>query len=273
MADRYALRKTPFVEVAPDNAIPVHIGFVQEKLEAGLFWAIFNSLSTSEERGKLFADWGHLFEKYIGQVLGSSIDNKTEVLISFPRFSDRDEESFDGVVIAGDHLFVLEYKGWFLKAEAKYAEDEATLNDDLNRKFGKGDDGGLSQLARKVGQVFNSNPTWRRTIIGVDTSKTTVVVPILVVQEAFVSSEIAHPFLYDVFGSLNKKHVFEEKSLAIDGSDRLEIDSRSRPQWSNRECSEQIAGMHLPEWNVFAFRPRINCTLGEESPSRIAVMK
>lgn len=59
--DFIALRRTPFLEVAPDNAIPMHLGFVQEKLEVGLFWAIFNSLSTPQGRSDLFTDWGHLF--------------------------------------------------------------------------------------------------------------------------------------------------------------------------------------------------------------------
>jgi hypothetical protein len=209
--DFIALRRTPFLDVGSDNAIPMHIGFVQEKLEAGLFWAIFNSLKTSQERDRLFTDWGRLFENYVDKVLGSTFDNKTEVFIPFPKFSDKDEESFDGVVVAGDHMFALEYKGGFLKAEAKYAEDEMALIDDLNRKFGKGTDGGLSQLARKIGQIFAANSAKRRTIAGVDTSKIAVVIPILVVQENFVSSEITHPFLYDVFGSLKRMQSLERR--------------------------------------------------------------
>jgi hypothetical protein len=213
--DFIAFRRTPFLEVAPDNAIPVHIGFVQEKLEVGLFWAIFNSLNTPEERSNLFTDWGHLFENYLNEILGSSFVGQKELFIPFPRFSDKNEESFDGVVAAGNHLFVLEYKGGFLKAEAKYAEDEAVLIDDINRKFGKGDDGGLSQLARKIGQVFASDSAKRRTIVGVDTSKTTVVVPILIVQDTFVGSEIVHPFLYEVFGSLKRMQNLERRITVV----------------------------------------------------------
>jgi hypothetical protein len=202
--DFIAFRRTPFLEVAPSNAIPVHIGFVQEKLEMGLFWTIFNSLRTAEERDSLFTDWGHLFENYTNHILGSALIGKRELFTPFPKFSDRDEESFDGVVTAGDHLFVMEYKGGFLKAEAKYADDEGVLIDDLNRKFGKGNDGGLSQLARKIGQVFAAGTTTRRTIANIDTTNARVVVPILIVQEPFVSSEIIHPFLHDIFGSLKR---------------------------------------------------------------------
>jgi hypothetical protein len=213
--DFIAFRRTPFLEVAPDNAIPMHIGFVQEKLEAGLFWAIFNSLKTSKERDNLFTDWGHLFENYISEILGSSFIGQNEVFIPFPQFADKNEESFDGVVTAGDHLFVLEYKGGFLKAEAKYAEDEEALIDDINLKFGKGEGAGLWQLARKIGQVFASVSAKRRAITGVDTSKTTVVFPVLIVQDAFVGSEVVHPFLCEVFGSLKRMQNLERRITVV----------------------------------------------------------
>jgi len=213
--DFIALRRTPFLEVAKDNAIPLHLGFVQEKLEVGLFWAIFNSLKTPEERGKLFTDWGHLFENYVAEILGSSFAAPNEVFTPFPQFADNHEESFDGVISAGNRLFVLEYKGGFLKAEAKYAEDEEALIDDVNRKFGKGEDGGLRQLARKMGQVFAADPRMRRVITGVDTTKSTVVIPILIVQDTLVASEIIHPFLYEVFGSLKRMQTFERRITVV----------------------------------------------------------
>jgi hypothetical protein len=213
--DFIALRRTPFLEVAQDNAIPVHLGFVQEKLEVGLFWAILNSLKTPEERGRLFTDWGHLFENYVAEILGSSFSGQDEVFTPFPRFADNNEESFDGVISAGNHLFVLEYKGGFLKADAKYAEDEEVLIEDVNRKFGKGEDGGLWQLARKMGQVFAADPRKRRAITGLDTTKSTVVVPIMIVQDTFVGSEIIHPFLYEVFGSLKRMQQFERRLTVV----------------------------------------------------------
>lgn len=213
--DFIALRRTPFLEVAPDNAIPMHLGFVQEKLEVGLFWAIFNSLSTPQGRSDLFTDWGHLFENYINEILSSSFVGQNELFIPSPKFSDRNEESFDGVVMAGNHLFVFEYKGGFLKADAKYAEDEDAFIDDIQLKFGKGEDGGLTQLAKKIGQVFSSDLRKRRSITGVDSNRASVVVPVLIVQDTFVSSEIVHPFLYEVFGSLKRKQDFDRRITVV----------------------------------------------------------
>jgi len=63
--DFIALRKKPFVETGQDNVIPLHLGFVQEKLESGLFWTVFNSLGSRKDRSLLFTEWGRLFEEYV----------------------------------------------------------------------------------------------------------------------------------------------------------------------------------------------------------------
>ena len=54
--DFIAFRKGPILKVEAASAIPLHLGFVQEKLESGLFWTIFNSLRTPRERDDLFTD-------------------------------------------------------------------------------------------------------------------------------------------------------------------------------------------------------------------------
>jgi hypothetical protein len=201
-----AFRKKPFLEVAPNNAIPLHLGFVQEKLESGLFWTVFNSLGTKEERSLLFTDWGHLFEEYVSQILAQSLRASAENYIPFPRFSDNDEEAFDGILSAGKYMVVMEYKGGFLNANAKYAEDESEFVRDLDRKFAAQKGAGVEQLVRKIAAVFAEKPTNRRSLKDVDTSEVEVVIPILIVQEAFVSSEITASYLVDVFGTLKRKH-------------------------------------------------------------------
>jgi hypothetical protein len=203
--DFIALRKKPFLEVAQDSAIALHLGFVQEKLESGLFWAIFNSLNTREEKYSMFTYWGHLFEQYVSQLFAKSLKGSSTNFVSFSQFCDNDEEAFDGVASDGKYLIVMEYKGGFLSAKAKYAEDEDEFVRDLDRKFGSGKGAGLEQLVRKIAAVFAENPAKRRPIKGLDTSAVKVVVPVLVVQESFVSSEITASCLADSFGSLKRK--------------------------------------------------------------------
>jgi hypothetical protein len=203
--DFIALRKKPFLEVGQDSVIALHLGFVQEKLESGLFWAIFNSLGTKEERSLLFTDWGHLFEEYVSQILAKCLVASTDKYVSFPRFCDNNEEAFDGIVSAGKYLVVMEFKGGFLNANAKYADDADEFVRDLDRKFGAQKGAGVEQLVRKIAAVFAEKPVTRRSLKGFDTSSVRVVIPVLVVQESFVSSELTASYLVDVFGTLKRK--------------------------------------------------------------------
>jgi hypothetical protein len=203
--DFIALRRKPFLEVAQDSVIPLHLGFVQEKLESGLFWSIFNSLNTREARASLFTYWGHLFEQYVSQLIGRSLIGSAVTFLPFSRFSDNDEEAFDGVASEGKYLIVMEYKGGFLSANAKYAEDEDEFARDLDRKFGSEKGAGVEQLVRKIAAVFAVNPAKRRPIKGLDTSSVKVVISVLVVQDSFVSSEITASCLSDIFGTLKHK--------------------------------------------------------------------
>jgi hypothetical protein len=203
--DFIAFRERPFVQIAEENVIPVHVGFIQEKLEVGLFWSVFHSLASNQERASFFSDWGRLFEEYISETLQRTFKGTADEYFPFPRFADTNDEGFDGVVISGEYCFVMEYKGGFLKADAKYAEDEDEFIRDLQKKVGRDKKAGMEQLSRKVGAVFASNKAKRRHLIGIDTSNVKVIVPMLIVQESFVSSEVTTPYLVDVFESLKYK--------------------------------------------------------------------
>ncbi len=203
--DFIALRKKPFVEAGQDNVIPLHLGFVQEKLESGLFWTVFNSLGTEEDRSLLFTEWGHLFEEYVSQVLAQSLAASAENYVPFPRFADNGEEAFDGIVSAGEFMVVMEYKGGFLNANAKYAESEDEFVRDLDRKFGGQKGAGVEQLVRKISAVFADKSAKRRSLNGLDTSGVKIVIPVLVVQDAFVGSVITASYLAGVFEALRRK--------------------------------------------------------------------
>jgi hypothetical protein len=203
--DFIGLRRKPFLETAAGSAVPLHLGFVQEKLEAGLFWAIFNCLSATEERDFLFTIWGHLFERYVSRTLTKCFASSQTQFSPFSQFSDNGEEAFDGLVRDGDSLIVMEYKGGFLNASAKYADDEAAFLRDLNRKFGGDKGAGIAQLVRKIGAAFAEDVRRRRPIEGIDTLNTKLVIPVLVVQDSFISSEMTASFLADIFAAMMQK--------------------------------------------------------------------
>jgi hypothetical protein len=197
--DFIVFRRKPLLRLGEKSAICVYPGFLQEKLESGLFWSIFNSLAIPEEKDQLFSTWGMLFQEYVSSVLAESLEGKPERYIPFPRFADNNDESFDGIVSAGNKLLVMEYKGGFLKAEAKYAEDEVELIRDLRSKFGTDKRAGIGQLARKIGQIFNANGSRCREIQNVNCSLARTVVPVMIVQEPFVSSQLTSTYLCGEF--------------------------------------------------------------------------
>jgi hypothetical protein len=211
--DFIVMRKRPFLEVEAQNAIPMHVGFVQEKLESGLFWTIFNSLATAEERFSLFTDWGHLFEEYVSRMLVQCCAASRESYFRFPKFLDNGEEAFDGLISKGKYWVVMEYKGGFLNSIAKYAENEEEFMRDLERKFGSEKGAGMEQLARKIGAVFAANPKQKRPLVGMDSSGVRIVVPVLIVQESFVSSEVTVPYLVEVFGKLRRKQHLDSRVI------------------------------------------------------------
>ena len=95
--------------------------------------------------------------------------------------------------------------------EAKYAEDEDEFIRDTDKKFGAGKKGGLEQLSRKVGAVFAAKDHEKRLLDGIDLSNVKVVVPMLVVQEPFISSEITATFLAEQFGSMRRKQQMDPR--------------------------------------------------------------
>jgi hypothetical protein len=198
-----AFRKRPFFRTN-GTCMPLHPCFVQEKLEAGLFWTIFHTLKDDSEREALFSLWGRLYETYIIETLTAATDGKSQ-FVPFPKYSDNNQEAFDGILSDGKICVVFESKAGFLKAESKFSEDLDLLIPDLEEKFGSSRKGALSQIATNITQAFDKKRPKRRTIQGVELGNTQVVVPVLVVQEKFVSSPMTAYFLADSFRSVLRK--------------------------------------------------------------------
>ena len=180
---------------------------IQEKLEAGLFWTIFNQLE-EHDRHRMFTDWGNLFEKYVDFLLSSMALSAQERYVPFPHFgnSKADEESFDAVIVYGRTWIVVESKGGFLRSEAKYSEAVDVFLEDLERKFGRDKGAGIEQLSRKIGSVFARKDIDRKNIEGLEQNDINVVIPVMVVQDAYASSPLVSPWLAARFrDSMRKK--------------------------------------------------------------------
>jgi hypothetical protein len=210
--DFTSFRMKPFLRLDNGNLICVNPGFLQEKLEIGLFWTIVNALQ-GDERRSAFETWGRLFEHYVGQIVGASIAVGVETFFPRPNFKHKKHhhESFDGILIFGRVCVVFECKGGFLSNAAKYGEDLDAFVKAFDAKFAMGQGAGVEQLARKIGQVFSARPADRRELEGIDLSQVDVIVPVMVAQDSAVSSFFTIPWLAKTFRDAMRKRILMRK--------------------------------------------------------------
>ena len=108
---------------------------------------------------------------------------------------------------------VFEYKGGFLPNKAKYAENIDQFLVSLDQKFGTGPGAGVEQLARKIAQVFAADHKERRILASVDLSNANIVVPVLVVQDGFVTSLFTVPWLAKLFRDSMRKNKLDRNII------------------------------------------------------------
>jgi hypothetical protein len=205
-----AFRTYPLVFLSDNVVTCVDASFLIEKLASGIYHAIFNSLPRQGiDRNEFFKHWGKVFEKYVDQILRQVYPPLSGRLYSFQDFEKvkTKQEGLDGVIDSGDSLIVMEYKGGFLKAEAKYSGDIGILSDDLEKKFGCGERGaGIEQLARKLEMLFNKDPKERKTFSNFDVSRIKKVYPVLIVQDLSLQIGLANNKLRRIFEEEKESH-------------------------------------------------------------------
>jgi hypothetical protein len=175
--DFVPFKARPLVEVQKDRFVCTDIGFLIEKMHSGVYWAIFDGLSEAE-RPRLFKAWGILFEEYVNWFLG---DRRLATPLLFspaPKWQDG-TECFDGAFVQDSRFTPMEYKGGFLKIEARYSGNPLAFESDLDLKIGEG----CQQLASKIELLFNADPKKRKTLKDIPLDHITRVVPVLVVQD------------------------------------------------------------------------------------------
>jgi hypothetical protein len=85
----------------------------------------------------------------------------------------------------------LEYKGGFLKHEARYSGNKEAFEADLDLKIGAG----CQQLASKIEMLFNSTPGTRRKLRDISLDHVTRVLPVLVVQDLLLRGPLINWWL------------------------------------------------------------------------------
>jgi hypothetical protein len=273
--DFTAFRMKPFIQFENGNVVCVNPGFVQEKLETGLFWTIANGLD-GKDRQYAFDSWGKLFEAYVNQRFLEAVDPAVERYVPRPDFIGKQHhhESFDAILLSQEVCAVFECKGGFLANKAKYGDDLGQFLNALDKKFGTQEGAGVEQLARKMGQVFARDGKSRRKIEGCDLTKIKIVVPVLVVQDGFVSSLLSAPWLVKSFRDLMRKSTLNVVwpsllVLHVEDVEKLSIYVKSRAV-SLSECLLAASKLGDPRpGRVFSFEGALRGYLSEKGMAKI----
>lgn len=177
--DFVPFRSRPLMSVAPNRLACVDLTFVLEKLHTGVHWVMHDAYpDRGSERDDLFKAWGILFEEYVHWLL-SGMEGALPIKYFRPRWQGG-EESFDGVLLQGDVLVPLEYKGGFLGRNARYSGSAEEFTKDVVKKFGAG----CRQLATKLNALFAQDESQRKKMVdSPPLAHIRSVVPVLVLQD------------------------------------------------------------------------------------------
>lgn len=193
--DFVPFKARPLIEVQPDRFLCPDIGFLVEKMHSGVYWAIFEGL-TEQERPRLFKAWGILFEEYVNWFLNDRRFTSPMLFHSAPKWPDG-TECFDGAFTQDSRFLPMEYKGGFLKIEARYSGNPQVFESDLNLKIGAG----CRQLADKIETLLNADPKKRRTLKDIPLTHVTRVIPVVVVQDQILRGPFINWHLKKIFNS------------------------------------------------------------------------
>ncbi|HYJ84508.1 MAG TPA: hypothetical protein VEW46_00450 [Pyrinomonadaceae bacterium] len=225
--DYVKFRSRPLLELAGDRIVCADLCFLVEKLSSGIYWTIVDSLK-GKDRGTALQGFGYLFEIYVNHLL-RQISASDGAIIPSPRYHTG-EPSFDGMLLRGNHLIALEYKGGFMKIEAKYGGRVKAFEKDLDAKFGANE--GVVQLAKHIERLFRQPLSDRDHIEELNRalrnshSKIEKITPVLIVRESFLRFSAIEEILSRRFVRLlarkNVSRGVEVAPLAVIDIDTLE---------------------------------------------------
>lgn len=193
--DFVPFRSKPLIELRSGKFFCTDLGLLAEKMHSGVYWAINDKLNR-EERPKLFKAWGILFEEYVNWFLTERRLNHPPFWPS-PKWTDG-TESFDGAFLDDSRFMPMEYKGGFLRIDARYSANESVFEADLERKIGAG----CRQLAVKIQSLFNRKNLERKTLRDIPLDHVTRVVPLLIVQDSILRGPLINWSLNRKFNEL-----------------------------------------------------------------------
>lgn len=199
-------RSKPLLELENGTILWSDPCFLVEKLGAGIYWTIVNSLKGLDKDTALRA-FGYLFEMYVNSIL-ERLPSTNGTFLTCPKYINSDS-SVDGLICRDNHLILAEYKASFMTIEAKYGGRVKQFESELDRKFAV--QKGLVQLVKHIERLFHEDVSKRYKISELDnitqTSKQPIekITPVLIVQESILRFSGVEDLLNQRFARLLRK--------------------------------------------------------------------
>jgi hypothetical protein len=195
----------PLIEIAKDVYACLDPGFLVSKAGSGLYWSLFFEIQ-DDQRGRLAAFWGAVFESYVNYILGESYAARGR-FIPEPKFSNGDA-AFDACILEGHNLLVFEHKSSIIRADAKYGGDASKLSKELDLKFIQGHSEGakgLSQLSNHLIRFLDGD-----SLDGISAKEIAKIYPILVCLESTMVAPYLSRYLSKRFRTIFPRHKFPQ---------------------------------------------------------------
>jgi hypothetical protein len=197
----------PLIEIQDGLYFCIDTFFLSEKLNAGLYWKIFDTLPKSL-RPDFSVLYGQMFELYVRRIFrdvltNPKIDPSKGILISDPEYRNGNK-CFDEMIYYPNtkHLIVIETKASLMHTVAKFGKSVRKFWKEIRTKFietQEGDEKGIGQLSKHIGNLFEANREFRQHLKDQSVDEwlqhIEKVSPVLVVQEPAISFHINEDFL------------------------------------------------------------------------------
>jgi hypothetical protein len=217
-------RERPLVYTNEDENIAtvLDMGFLKEKMSGGIFHTLAELFkgAPDQQSEEMKGDhnrfirryWGEVFEIYVNDRFREVFEWSAKHFHASPTYDSprrkKGEQAFDGLINYCGAVVAMEYKGKYLKLEAKYGEDRQVLMDDLNQRFGKA----AKQLADNIELCFNAEQVHRATfsvkgpnhepilsLTNDDINNFSSIYPVVIVQEHALRIGFANRWLRGLF--------------------------------------------------------------------------
>ena len=191
--DLVPFKSRPLLKTAEDNYACVDFSLVTEKLHNGPYFLLTNLLP-AQDRWRVHNAWGLVFEAYVNWLLGPLDGRESTVLYTDTRWQDG-TKTFDAVLLRKKVVVAMEYKGGFLRQDARYSIDVTAFMTDLDLKISEG----CFQLSRDIGALFPPHGDGRRMRNIPIPTDTFCIMPVLVVQDPILKAPFVNYFLNERF--------------------------------------------------------------------------